>query len=60
MTNLITESTSNIINELLDDIKENIIQINDSCRFSTNPLVRTIKRFAFYFVFSRTNSIEFC
>ena len=32
MTNLITESTSNIINELLDDIKENIIQINDNCR----------------------------
>jgi hypothetical protein len=31
MTNLITESTSNIINELLDDIKENIIQISDNC-----------------------------
>ena len=31
MTNLITESTSNIVNELLDDIKENIIQINDNC-----------------------------
>ncbi|CAF0912912.1 unnamed protein product [Adineta steineri] len=31
MTNLITESsTPNIINELLDDIKENIIQINDN------------------------------
>jgi translation initiation factor 4E len=30
MTNLITQSTSNIINELLDDIKENIIQINDN------------------------------
>ncbi|CAF3400854.1 unnamed protein product [Rotaria sp. Silwood1] len=29
MTNLITESTTNIVNELLDDIKENIIQIND-------------------------------
>lgn len=31
MTNLITESTTNIVNELLDDIKENIIQINDNC-----------------------------
>jgi len=30
MTNLIKESTTNIINELLDDIKENIIQINDN------------------------------
>ncbi|CAF0907313.1 unnamed protein product [Rotaria sordida] len=30
MTNLITESTTNIVNELLDDIKENIIQINDN------------------------------
>lgn len=30
MTNLLTESTSNIVNELLDDIKENIIQINDN------------------------------
>ena len=33
MTNLITESTTkNIVNELLDDIKENIIQINDNCK----------------------------
>jgi hypothetical protein len=31
MTNLIPVSTTNIINELLDDIKENIIQINDNC-----------------------------
>jgi hypothetical protein len=31
MTNLIKESATNIINELLDDIKENIIQINDNC-----------------------------
>ncbi len=31
MTNLIKESTTNIVNELLDDIKENIIQINDNC-----------------------------
>ncbi|CAF3312150.1 unnamed protein product [Rotaria socialis] len=30
MTNLITESSSNIVNELLDDIKENIIQISDN------------------------------
>ena len=32
MTNLLSESTTpNIINELLDDIKENIIQINENC-----------------------------
>ncbi|CAF3321024.1 unnamed protein product [Rotaria socialis] len=30
MTNLITESSLNIVNELLDDIKENIIQISDN------------------------------
>lgn len=31
MTNLLTESTPNIIHELLDDIKENVIQINEKC-----------------------------
>jgi hypothetical protein len=31
MTNFIPESTTNVVNELLDDIKENIIQINDNC-----------------------------
>lgn len=32
MTNLLPEPTSHVIHELLDDIKENIIQINDHCR----------------------------
>lgn len=44
MTNLLTESTSNIVNELLDDIKENIIQINDNCMS----------------LFCMSNRIDFC
>lgn len=34
MTNIVKESTGNITNELLDDIKENIIQIKDDCNFN--------------------------
>jgi hypothetical protein len=46
MTNLITESTTNIVNELLDDIKENIIQINDNCMCEQN-----FKQLDFLFLF---------
>lgn len=39
MTNLLTESTPNIIHELLDDIKENVIQINEKCTCTLLPLM---------------------
>lgn len=34
MTNLLAEPSNHVIHQLLDDIKENIIQINDQCRQS--------------------------
>jgi hypothetical protein len=39
MTNYLTESTSHVIHELLDDIKENIIQIHDHCRYLLDSML---------------------